>query len=103
LGDPVDAGDTVVRRFGSVTVDDKNEEEGLHVGPRARAFVTENLHSDDVGGFGDTVMLRNSGSSTVSSVAVSVLVLIWAKGLSPRGTSSEVRVIDVDTGVCWIR
>ena len=58
-------------------------EEGLHVGPRATATVTQNLHSDDVGGFGNTVRLRNSGSSAVSPVAISVRVLVGAKGLPP--------------------
>jgi len=83
LGDPVNAGDTVVPRNGSVTITGKKEGKALHVGVRARALVTENLHSDYPGGFGNTVVLRNSGSSTVSPVAISVLVGVSTKGLPP--------------------
>jgi len=76
---------------------------GLHVGVAARALITQNLHSDDMGGFGNTVWAGNYGSSTVSPVAISVRVLVWAKGLPPQGTSLECRVFDEDTSICWIR
>jgi len=87
---------------GSVAVSDK-EEGGLHVGVAARALITEDLHSDDVGSFGNTIWPRNSGSSTVCSVAISILVLVSAKGLPPRGASFEGGVFGEDSSVCWIR
>jgi len=76
---------------------------GLHVGVAARALITQNLHSNNVGGFSNTVGAGNYGSSTVSPVAISVRVLVWAKGLPPQGTSLEGRVFDEDTSICWIR
>jgi len=104
LGDPVDAGDAVVRRRGSVIIGDKEEGEGgLHVGVRPRALVTQNLHGDDFGGFRNTVVFGNSGSSTVSPMAISIVVGISAKGLSPRGTPFEVRVSGEDTSVWRIQ
>jgi len=63
--------------------------------------VSQNLDSDDLGGFGNTEWSRNSGSSTVSAVTVSILVPVSAEGCSPRGASIEGGVIYEDTGICW--
>ena len=78
-------------------------EEDLHVRGTANAMVTQNLHSDDFRGLGNTVWLRNGSSSTVGPVAMYVLVLVSPKGLPPRGTSSEGGVFDVDTSVCLVQ
>jgi len=67
----------------------------------ACAIITHNLHSDDFGGFGNTVWPRDSDSSTVGPVAIYVLVTRIAKGPPPRSTSFEGGVFDVDTSVCW--
>ena len=75
----------------------------MHVRGTAQATVTHNLHSDDFGGFGNTVWPRNGSSSTVGPVAISVLVLVSAEGLPPRGTSFEGGVFGVDTCVCWVQ
>ena len=81
----------------------RQEDEGLHVGVAARALITQNLYSDDVGGFGNTVWPRNRSSSTVSAVSIPVRVLVSTKGRTPRGTSLEGGVFDEDTSVCWIQ
>ena len=77
-------------------------EEGSHVRVATGTLITQDLHSDDVGGFGNTIRLRDGGTGTVSPVAISVRVLVWAKGLPPGGTSFEVGVLDKDTGIYWI-
>jgi len=87
----------------SPTVTKKGGDEALHIGSIASAAVTQNLHSDDFGGFGNTVWARNGGSSTMSPVAISVGVIVSAECLPPRGTPSKGGVINVDTSVCWIQ
>jgi len=78
-------------------------EGGSHVGGTTTAIVSQNLHSDNLSGFGNTVWPRDGDSSTVSTVAISVRVLVWAKGLPPPGTLFEGGVLDIDASVCWIQ
>lgn len=62
----------------------KERKEGdLHVRVQAIALLIQNLDSDDLSGLGNAKVLRNCGSSTVSTVAVFIFVRVSAEGLSP--------------------
>lgn len=60
----------------------------------------QDLDGIDTGLLGDTVLPSGDGTGAVSTVAVTVEILIigW-DGLAPVGTTLEVNVLDVGTGV----
>jgi hypothetical protein len=79
-GHPVQAGDDV------------------RVGARAR--VAKDLDGDEAGSLGDTVLSAADGTSTVSAVAITILVGVTAEGGTPTSTTTESDVSSVDTSVC---
>ena len=76
---------------------------GSHVGGTTTAIVSQNLHSDNFGGFGNTVGPRNCDPGAVSPVTITVRILVWAKGLPPPDTLFECRVFDIDASICRVQ
>lgn len=73
----------------------------LHdVGHCAGAVGAENLDSDDIGLFGDTILLTSDGAGAVGAVAVAILISIvgW-NGLAPLSATFKVNVVDVGAGI----
>ena len=66
----------------------------------ATSVGTQNLDGKEIDSLSNTVLARTDGTSTVSSVTVSVLVdIILRDGLAPGSTTLKLDVVNVDTGV----
>lgn len=71
-----------------------------HVAHSTTTVATENLDSNNVGTFSDTVLGGRNGTSTVSTMSVPVFIfIILGYGLTPGCTALEFSMVNVDTSI----
>ena len=73
---------------------------GDDVRHRTAAIGAQHLDSDDVGGLGDTVLLRRNGTGAVSAMTVVIVVdVVQWDCLAPGCPTLKLSVLSVDSGV----
>lgn len=86
--------DTTLLSILNTVVDTSNDSTGA-----TRAIGAENFNGNNVGVLSNTISSTSEGRCSVGSVAVTISVVTISSVSTPTGTSTEVLVVDINTGI----